>query len=1662
MSDRESSKEDEVVYIPPLSGSEEEAMGPASNAKDKGLQQSEVFETQRLMNGTNPVPSVVKKYTQRWGYFINNYSERKADGKVYVKVDGAFQVISNILFNDESEHQFKIQAHMLSLKVEDVCPEHVEEEVVAKFKEAISDCEHANPFMDWQVIKEVASHFPEAFLTIIQDVFPEVKSTAIHADVTKELLNLKTRFDVTKAKQVDAQLNRYVTTLQKYKLQDLTGSHYQTVFNRLKEHLFKENPDARYSKEGAGSVFGHHLPNGDWVYHNLPAIQSSKIRELLNKEETLKIKSLNMLLFQLVIWLSEPQQLYRQALEAGFNIEFYPVVSNKRQLEGQPSAPAKAPKSSKSSKAKSVNGKVAQESSSEAPINDHPQNKCAGCGNKFEWQRANDVPVCSKTVCTFASHPDFNSSKHWSSSEVAKAYAGYIRNKKGAPVHSLTQNKRLVRDGNGKIIYPAKTERNEVSKVIYNNQAHQNLISLNNSCNNNSTLSFSEAHTSQQSPSIDEQLEADKSSYEADEENETHEVNQDVNINSMEIEPTLAVDEVATPSKDDNLNAELEATNPLQLLDNSLGDSSTSQQLNDINHNKPLVQCKIQGLVFHALLDACSTGPEGYIVNYIHPDVVQKIKSHQADVKKQIIKKCSCARASTCTGVGCFETSTCVTLKARLFDEISETEDVVISFRVSKGIPYDIIIGNYTFRDHDLSSRFRHLFTSINNLSSGGTTSEVDSSNSSRVDLAANFSSHEKRHAESSSNGNVPAKPMTGSRRSSRLQHAGSLQSPVMDSLVERMENEHLGTLWLSSIILEKEDLLTAEEVDAFEDDIPSNPMEDILNNVSIGWDDQSTEQKIKDILGNVYDKQLKIKILPLLRDFIDIFRKELPATPAKIEPMKLTLIEGSDWYINRKNKQSPRLQVIAKQYALRKFILKAIANSLIKPSNAISWSHPHLTIKPSGEYRVCMDWKGLNQESLMNGWPLPNIKDIIHRLGDKKANYFAVIDLTQGYWQIPIHEDSQHLTAFRTAEGLYEWTRLGMGLKGAGPYFQYHMANTIFPELIYKILEVYLDDIITWGETLEELIQNLMQIFIQLRKFGVFINPQKIKIGLTEIEYVGHTIDRYGEKFSQKKQDQVLNFRTPSTVKEMKSFLGVIGQFREHVDHFGDITALLYRVVDNYQASKHKLINWTPELSEVYENVKQKVANCPKLFFINDVDPIVLSTDASNIGIGAYLYQEREGRKLPIRFISKTLSKAEKRWDTVEKEAYAIFFALKKLKYLLHDKSFTIRTDSKNLSYMNAENKSQKVQRWKLHCQEFDFRVEHIPGEENIEADGFSRLVQPLHVEGEANLQLQALELDASLEQYQVSKINYEKIKSVHGGVLGHLGVNKTIQAILKNHKKWPSIKKDVRLFIKSCYACQKMSQHKNTSIINPFTLATIEPMQRVYIDTIGPINSDHQTIEANDNYNYVLVIIDAFSRFIQIYPTKTTSAQDGLYPFIQWISNFGVPSEITTDNGTQFANQLIEQFCDVANIDANKIHAYSKEENSMVERANKEVFRHLIPMINDKKCKDNFVPLLPFAQRIMNTMEHEVLKVSPSQIIFGSSIDHDVHLITQPEHNSSEFNYSSKIQHMLEMQQKFLDIARQNQLQDDRLKLARRQIDKETDFPINSYVLAEYYLDK
>ena len=148
---------------------------------------------------------------------------------------------------------------------------------------------------------------------------------------------------------------------------------------------------------------------------------------------------------------------------------------------------------------------------------------------------------------------------------------------------------------------------------------------------------------------------------------------------------------------------------------------------------------------------------------------------------------------------------------------------------------------------------------------------------------------------------------------------------------------------------------------------------------------------------------------------------------------------------------------MIAKQREVKRFIDMALKAKLIRPSNANAWSQVLLTPKQNGKWRFCLDFRNLNAQSKAGGWPIPNIKHVIERISRTNAQYFAVLDLTQGYYQMLIDEASRHLTAFRTAFGIFEWNRLPMGLKGAGSYYQSHMQNTVLTDLLYKICESYL-----------------------------------------------------------------------------------------------------------------------------------------------------------------------------------------------------------------------------------------------------------------------------------------------------------------------------------------------------------------------------------------------------------------------------------------------------------------------------------------------------------------------------------------------------------------------------------------------------------------------------
>ena len=268
--------------------------------------------------------------------------------------------------------------------------------------------------------------------------------------------------------------------------------------------------------------------------------------------------------------------------------------------------------------------------------------------------------------------------------------------------------------------------------------------------------------------------------------------------------------------------------------------------------------------------------------------------------------------------------------------------------------------------------------------------------------------------------------------------------------------------------------------------------------------------------------------------------------------------------------------------------------------------------------------------------------------------------------------------------------------------------------------------------------------------------------------------------------------------------------------------------------------------------------------------------------------------------------------------------------------------------------------------------------------------------------------------------------------------------------------MRKDVKLFIDRCPCCQKMSAIKPLIHTMPFTLASYSPFDRICVDTIGPL-----PIDSDSDSEYILVIIDAFSRFVKLYPIKDTSAKAAFNSLLDWIGMFGIPAEMVSDNGTQFANELVEQFLEIIATTDAKIHAYSSEENGMVERANKEVIRHLKTLVYNRKVKSKWATYLPLVQRIMNASVHTTLGVSPAQLVFGNAVRLDRNLLPeiplQIRHSGQAVNVY--LNDLLETQKEIVQIALRNQLQTDQFHIANRGGNKPiTEFPINSYVLVNY----
>lgn len=808
---------------------------------------------------------------------------------------------------------------------------------------------------------------------------------------------------------------------------------------------------------------------------------------------------------------------------------------------------------------------------------------------------------------------------------------------------------------------------------------------------------------------------------------------------------------------------------------------------------------------------------------------------------------------------------------------------------------------------------------------------------------------------------------------------------------------------------------------------------------------------------------QSKLEGLLATPKYHRIFTESATQNPATMNAMKFD-VNDEEWFRNPVNRQPTRMQSAARQFAIDRFLKKAIADGIIKPSSAPAWSQLFLTPKKTGDFRICLDYRSLNKATKRLAWPMPRIDEMLHRIGQARPEYFAVLDLSQGFYQCPIAAESQKYTTFSTFKGNYMWTRLPMGPTNSPAHFQREMTTTVFAEEMYHIIEIYLDDLITWAKTEDELIERLTIIFDKLLKYNITLNPKKCRLGMSKVEYVGHTIDKNGLHFSTEKLNKVLDFPLPKTHEDMRSFIGLCTYFSRHVEHFTELTHSLRKTYAKY--SKKTPIKWTDQLRQDYEALKQAVGNCPTLSFPQPEGEIVVETDASDFAIGAALYQivmENGAEvKKPLAFLSKQLSGSEQRWSTIEKEAFAIYVALTKWEWLLRDITFTLYTDHKNLTFIERDTQG-KVRRWKIAIQQFSFVVYWIPGDNNILADRLSRvrISEPQLNHVARLLALRPTEPytyyrgdDGTFEGKPSFVDAYKSISQFHNSNVGHMGVEKTITRLENHGIDWPSRYRDVQIFVRRCPCCQLMRQIKVPITTNPYTVATYYPMDRLNVDTIGPLPED------KDGYKHILVVIDAFTRFVELYRTKDTTGESAAEALVQHVGRYGTPAEIMTDRGTQFRNDLISALQRQLQVEHSFGAPYSHEENSMVERANKEVNRHLRNIVFHDKIKSEWSLSLPIVQRILNSQVHHATKVSPAQLLFGNAIDLErrmfpAHKTTQTAGSTEPVTVRAYIDKMLAVQEEVLKIAQRNQQSTDQYNIQKRQRGPATEFPINSYVL-------
>ena len=402
--------------------------------------------------------------------------------------------------------------------------------------------------------------------------------------------------------------------------------------------------------------------------------------------------------------------------------------------------------------------------------------------------------------------------------------------------------------------------------------------------------------------------------------------------------------------------------------------------------------------------------------------------------------------------------------------------------------------------------------------------------------------------------------------------------------------------------------------------------------------------------------------------------------------------------------------------------LMKLKDSRVIKDSNS-EFAHPVCLVrKRDGSIRWCIDFRKLNDITVRDCFPIPKIEQCIDTLCG--SQFFGVLDLAQGYYQIEIAEEDKHKTAFITRYGLFQHERMPFGLCNAPATFQRAM-QLVLRGLLFKTCLCYIDDIIICAKTFEEGIHNIRQVLERMRYYNLKLKPKKCAFFQKQLRYLGRLISPDGITVSEEHVKCIREWPIPSTRKQLESFLGFANYHRTFIKDYAALTDSLYKYLVTLGPGR---ITLTDDHVARIEEIRRCLLNAPVFPYPDPEYTFILDCDASDIAIGCELSQLVDGQERVIAYGSYALTPAQRRYCTTRKELLSIVRFCRLYKHYLLGRSFICRTDHNSLTWlMSFKNLEGQLARWMEELSQYDMKVIHRPGKHHQNADALSRIPDTL-----------------------------------------------------------------------------------------------------------------------------------------------------------------------------------------------------------------------------------------------------------------------------------------------------------------------------------------------